>query len=188
MTVPRKSELFQEDLYPDTIGDTSALTAEEWIEGKDEDPVLISLKDGYKPPESKASISVSKRSNILNKMPPKVGGGKSSSQMDSVPVSWCKLRKTEIQEYCPETPCWKLSFITSNCSFSMSLSKMLQYTQSNTLDRSRNIPAVTNFFPENQINAFVRSYENVYISLSLKKLFYRKTIYWSIFWVFVKLF
>ncbi|CAL8094712.1 unnamed protein product [Calicophoron daubneyi] len=46
-TVPRKSELFQDDLYPDTIGDTPALTAEEWMAGKDADPILISLKDGY---------------------------------------------------------------------------------------------------------------------------------------------
>lgn len=66
MTVPRKSELFQEDLYPDTLGDTPALTAEEWIEGKDAEPNLISLKDGYKPPESKSTITATKR-NILDK-------------------------------------------------------------------------------------------------------------------------
>ena len=75
MIVPRKSELFQEDLYPDTLGDTAALTAEEWIGGRDAEPVLISLKDGYKPPESKASISVSRKSNLLDKIPPKSGKG-----------------------------------------------------------------------------------------------------------------
>ncbi|CAH8483915.1 unnamed protein product [Heterobilharzia americana] len=48
-TVPRKSELFQDDLYPDTIGDVPALTAEEWMSGKDADPVLVSLKEGYVP-------------------------------------------------------------------------------------------------------------------------------------------
>ncbi|KAK5638031.1 hypothetical protein RI129_012326 [Pyrocoelia pectoralis] len=73
MTVPRKSELFQEDLYPDTIGDSAASTADEWMEGKDVDPILISLKDGYKPPEAKVSISVNKRRNVLDK-----GSGKSS--------------------------------------------------------------------------------------------------------------
>lgn len=46
MTVPRKSELFQEDLYPDTVSDEHALTVEEWQEGKDEDPLLVSLKVG----------------------------------------------------------------------------------------------------------------------------------------------
>lgn len=46
MTVPRKSELFQEDLYPDTLSDEAALSAEEWVEGKDAEPILISLKVG----------------------------------------------------------------------------------------------------------------------------------------------
>ncbi|GJQ78111.1 hypothetical protein Trydic_g2449 [Trypoxylus dichotomus] len=82
MTVPRKSELFQEDLYPDTLGDTAALSAEEWIEGKDAEPILISLKDGYKPPESKASITVTKRSNMLNKIPPKSKSGGASPVSD----------------------------------------------------------------------------------------------------------
>lgn len=82
MTVPRKSELFQEDLYPDTLGDTAALTADEWIEGRDAEPILISLKDGYRPPESKAAISVSKR-NLLDKMPPKGGKSPTNQQQQS---------------------------------------------------------------------------------------------------------
>lgn len=44
MTVPRKSELFQEDLYPDTLSDEAAISAEEWIGGQNADPCLISLK------------------------------------------------------------------------------------------------------------------------------------------------
>lgn len=48
MTVPRKSELFQDDLYPDTLGDTPALTAEEWISGTNATPIMISLREGYK--------------------------------------------------------------------------------------------------------------------------------------------
>lgn len=93
MTVPRKSELFQEDLYPDTIGDTSALSAEEWMEGKDAEPILISLKDGYKPPESKASMVVKKRSNLLDKKPPKDSkGGGGAAQGISVRLSNdCKM-------------------------------------------------------------------------------------------------
>ncbi|KAJ8978344.1 hypothetical protein NQ317_002653 [Molorchus minor] len=80
MTVPRKSELFQEDLYPDTLGDQAALMADDWMGGQDAEPILISLKGGYKPPESK-SVSVHKRSNVLDKMPPK--GGKSPSNQGS---------------------------------------------------------------------------------------------------------
>lgn len=41
-----QSELFQDDLFPDTQGDEPSLTADEWLEGKDADPKLISLKPG----------------------------------------------------------------------------------------------------------------------------------------------
>ncbi len=69
MTVPRRSELFQEDLYPDTLSgenflkfqsirngelvnnfwiekklDEAATTAEEWFAGTDAEPILVSLK------------------------------------------------------------------------------------------------------------------------------------------------
>ncbi|XP_043571464.1 coronin-1C isoform X2 [Chiloscyllium plagiosum] len=49
MTVPRKSDLYQDDLYPDTPGPEAALEAEEWFEGQTKDPILVSLKDGYVP-------------------------------------------------------------------------------------------------------------------------------------------
>lgn len=45
-TVPRKSDLFQEDIYPDTASSIPALTADEWASGIDREPVLISLKNG----------------------------------------------------------------------------------------------------------------------------------------------
>uniref|UniRef100_A0A674IXX5 Uncharacterized protein n=1 Tax=Terrapene triunguis TaxID=2587831 RepID=A0A674IXX5_9SAUR len=48
-----QSDLFQEDLYPDTAGPDPALTAEEWFGGKDAGPLLISLKDGYVPSKSR---------------------------------------------------------------------------------------------------------------------------------------
>ena len=41
-----QSELFQEDLYPDTPGDIPALSAEEWFGGKDENPILVSMRGG----------------------------------------------------------------------------------------------------------------------------------------------
>lgn len=46
MIVPRKSEQFQDDLYPDTNAPTPALTAEEWLNGKNRNPILISMKTG----------------------------------------------------------------------------------------------------------------------------------------------
>ncbi|XP_068193745.1 coronin-1A [Antennarius striatus] len=47
MTVPRKSDLFQEDLYPDTVGPEPSAEADEWFQGKNAPPILISLKDGF---------------------------------------------------------------------------------------------------------------------------------------------
>jgi len=37
-----QSELFQDDLYPDTVGDVPALSAEDWLAGKNAQPVLVS--------------------------------------------------------------------------------------------------------------------------------------------------
>lgn len=44
--VPRKSELFQKDLFPDAYAGAPALEASAWLDGKNEDPVLTSMKPG----------------------------------------------------------------------------------------------------------------------------------------------
>ncbi|XP_069713388.1 coronin-1B [Phaenicophaeus curvirostris] len=49
MTVPRKSDLFQDDLYPDTAGAQAALAADEWVAGRTAGPVLVSLRLAYVP-------------------------------------------------------------------------------------------------------------------------------------------
>ncbi|XP_069615740.1 coronin-1C isoform X1 [Ranitomeya imitator] len=67
MTVPRKSDLFQDDLYPDTAGPEAPIEAEEWFDGKNADPVLISLKDGYMPSKNRDLHVVKK--NILGSKP-----------------------------------------------------------------------------------------------------------------------
>ncbi|XP_041097058.1 coronin-6-like isoform X2 [Polyodon spathula] len=68
MTVPRKSDLFQDDLYPDTAGPEPALEVEEWVEGRDGEPVLVSLRDGYVPLKNRELKVVKK--NILDSRPP----------------------------------------------------------------------------------------------------------------------
>jgi len=42
--VPRKVELFQDDLFPDTYAGVPALTAEQWLNGENADPVKCSLE------------------------------------------------------------------------------------------------------------------------------------------------
>uniref|UniRef100_A0A3P9IUY4 Coronin n=2 Tax=Oryzias latipes TaxID=8090 RepID=A0A3P9IUY4_ORYLA len=69
MTVPRKSEMFQDDLYPDTAGPDPALEAEDWFEGKNGEPILISLKNGYVPVKNREFKVVKK--NILDSKVPK---------------------------------------------------------------------------------------------------------------------
>ncbi|XP_031133855.1 coronin-1C-A isoform X2 [Sander lucioperca] len=67
MTVPRKSDLFQDDLYPDTAGPDPALESEEWFAGKNGGPILISLKDGYVSAKSRDLKVV--KTNVLESKP-----------------------------------------------------------------------------------------------------------------------
>ncbi|XP_064867259.1 coronin-2B-like [Oncorhynchus nerka] len=50
MIVPRRSETYQEDIYPMTAGTEPALSANDWLSGINRDPVLMSLKKGYQKP------------------------------------------------------------------------------------------------------------------------------------------
>lgn len=46
MIVPRKSTLFQSDLYPDTLADIPTIGAKEWFQGRNVQPMLRSMKTG----------------------------------------------------------------------------------------------------------------------------------------------
>ncbi|XP_026875909.2 coronin-2B isoform X1 [Electrophorus electricus] len=81
MIVPRKAEIFQEDIYPMTSGAEPALTTEEWLSGIDRGPVLVSLKEKYKQPkpagpkaakrEKKALAKTMKGFDLLENVSPK---------------------------------------------------------------------------------------------------------------------
>lgn len=45
--VPRKSELFQDDIFPPTPGPDPSMTAAEWLGGANKPPVLVSLEGGF---------------------------------------------------------------------------------------------------------------------------------------------
>lgn len=59
-----QSDLFQDDLYPDTAGPEAALEAEDWVSGQDADPILISLREAYVPSKQR-DLKVSRR-NVLS--------------------------------------------------------------------------------------------------------------------------
>jgi len=52
--VPRKSDLFQDDIYPDTYAGEAALSSDEWTGGANSEPRKISLAAGWTPPEKAA--------------------------------------------------------------------------------------------------------------------------------------
>jgi coronin-1B/1C/6 len=52
--VPRRSELFQEDIYPDAPSDEPAISAEEWFDGKEVNgPILVSMESIFEGSEPK---------------------------------------------------------------------------------------------------------------------------------------
>jgi hypothetical protein len=45
--VPRKSDVFQDDIFPDCFAGEPALTSDEWLSGKDAEPKTMSLAPGF---------------------------------------------------------------------------------------------------------------------------------------------
>jgi len=87
MICPRKvnaSEIFQEDLYPDTVGDTPALQADEWFEGKDAPPNLISMRDFMAPSSTPKIQVVGAKPNLLAQL---AGGPSSASKPSDKPAA-----------------------------------------------------------------------------------------------------
>jgi coronin-1B/1C/6 len=57
--VPRKSDLFQDDLYPPCRGDEPNLTLDAWLSGENATPKLVNLEGGFKP-SAKTEKKISK--------------------------------------------------------------------------------------------------------------------------------
>lgn len=59
---------------------------EDWLEGRNEDPILVSLRDGYVPPKSR-EFKVA-RKNVLDSRPA-TRRSMSTLETSSLPVSRC---------------------------------------------------------------------------------------------------
>jgi len=102
--VPRKSELFQEDLYPDTQAEMPALTAEEWwVDKKNADPVLTPMSEnGVQAIEVEELKKVTP--NILNRGPvgassaPATASSANSAHSAAPPVDVKKITMTVMEE------------------------------------------------------------------------------------------
>ena len=93
--VPRRSDLFQEDLFPLTRGEESSLTAAEWISGRNADPKLVSLESGYEPPKSK-QLEVSKVEETTEKqMTPVEMKSKIADLENRIAFLECEVRKKD---------------------------------------------------------------------------------------------
>ncbi|KAH8589297.1 hypothetical protein B0O99DRAFT_523532 [Bisporella sp. PMI_857] len=80
-TVPRRAEVFQSDIYPPATGTKPAVSAAEWLSGKDGVPSKIDLESiyegnapvevpsGYKPPTPASAPTPAKASSPVKKEP-----------------------------------------------------------------------------------------------------------------------
>jgi len=84
-TVPRKSTLFQDDLFPDTRKPVPTLRADEWLSGCVAAEQKISLKDGFQAAVQVASKVASSK--------PKPAAAPSSDPDDGSPKGEAQLRK-----------------------------------------------------------------------------------------------
>jgi WD40 repeat protein len=57
-TVPRKSDVFQNDLFPDTYAGQPGLKASDWLNGKDADPVLAPLQEAAAATKNKKAATI----------------------------------------------------------------------------------------------------------------------------------
>lgn len=96
--IPRKSETFQEDVYPAARAKEPALTADEWASGKDSDPKVISLAavfdgkeniESYSPPpdretgsEKKPEVKATPKADTKSVRDENITELKSSSEKD----------------------------------------------------------------------------------------------------------
>ncbi|KAL8591842.1 hypothetical protein ACOMHN_044338 [Nucella lapillus] len=71
MIVPRKSDGFQEDVFPPTAGTIPSLQADEWISGQNREPILVSVLDGtvVSSPHITTSKAVQKQDGALQNPP-----------------------------------------------------------------------------------------------------------------------
>ncbi|NWV29212.1 COR2A protein, partial [Origma solitaria] len=76
MIVPRRSESYQEDIYPLTAAALPALTAQQWLNGINKGPLLVSLKPGSGPVNSLPQFPEPEPLTETTDMSQQQGGGR----------------------------------------------------------------------------------------------------------------
>lgn len=88
--VPRRSDLFQPDIYPDTVAPEPTLTAEEYFAGENKDPIKISMKPGENKYAGKANTFNAEK---VEKKAPKAALPKPASSPQELQKQNEELRK-----------------------------------------------------------------------------------------------
>jgi hypothetical protein len=66
LTVPRKSDMFQADIYPDTYSGSVMLSADEWFAGENRQPEMCSMKPGEATEKTTTTFEAQKSPAELN--------------------------------------------------------------------------------------------------------------------------
>ncbi|XP_052265040.1 coronin-2B-like isoform X2 [Dreissena polymorpha] len=100
MIVPRKSNVFQDDIFPPTSSAIPSLSADEWISGQNRDPILISMQDQrvVNDPSYIPSNANRPQDETINQMPMittyrALSGSQHRGSGDTPPVSRSDIQK-----------------------------------------------------------------------------------------------
>ncbi|XP_033102280.1 coronin-1A-like [Anneissia japonica] len=94
MIVPRKSDTFQEDIFPDTNSDVPALSASEWVSGKNAKPNKMSFQASFNGQSVKSNSTTKKAGIGLKKVIKPAGGEGGEDEFTALKKEVQKLKST----------------------------------------------------------------------------------------------
>ncbi|NXP01319.1 COR2A protein, partial [Certhia brachydactyla] len=130
MIVPRRSELFQEDIYPLTAAAQPALTAQEWLNGINKGPLLVSLRPGSEAVTPLPQFLELEPLKEITDLSQQQAGGSSVSLEDNQKTREMETDRTEpqVEEKLPrnELMCLSNDFDMAECSSPRTKNELLQ--------------------------------------------------------------
>jgi len=82
--VPRKSDLFQEDIFPDCRSDEPSLSAEQWFAGENAKPKTKSLQGGFKKSDASSTSFTKKEEGVAAVSSGNISGSQSEHHNELV--------------------------------------------------------------------------------------------------------
>jgi coronin-1B/1C/6 len=109
--VPRKSEMFQGDIFPDTYAGRPVMTADEWAAGTNKSPLKKSMRPGAAAPDSKIAAATSfsapskevpnaksaPDSKVASPNQPAPGGKSAAELQKELDVALARIKELEAQ-------------------------------------------------------------------------------------------